>query len=292
MEFYRTAETLNLIRMKVYLIDSTVITLYYDEIFKGSGGICADGRRKGGLKVHMTVPVYDHSPCVVHIDEGASNDNTFHKYLTPPSGSTIIMDRGYRNYSQYDLWSSLDIRWVSRTCERIQFTTLKERKVSKKDRAIGFAKDIEVQLGFPQKKTSQVKARIIGYTDPETKKYLEFLTNDFKSAAQTVAELYKKRWGIELLFKRLKQNMPLQYFLGNNQNAIKIQIWCVLIADLLLNVIRRQVKRKWAFSTIVSLVRLHLFNYLNLYSFLENPESCKINCHNGNSNQLDLALSG
>ena len=70
--------------------------------------------------------------------------------------------------------------------------------------------------------------------------------------------------------------MPLQYFLGDNQNAIGIQIWCALIADLLLQVVRRQVKRKWAFSNIVSLIRLHLFNYLNLFTFLENPERCMI----------------
>ena len=84
--------------------------------------------------------------------------------------------------------------------------------------------------------------------------------------------MYKKRWSIELLFKRLKQNMPLQYFLGDNQNAIRIQIWTALIADLLLQVVLKQIKRKWAFSNIVSLIRLHLFNYLNLFTFLENPE--------------------
>ena len=97
---------------------------------------------------------------------------------------------------------------------------------------------------------------------------------------------------VVLLFKRLKQNMPLQYFLGDNQNAIRIQIYCALIADLLLNVIRKQVKRKWAFSTIASLVRLHLFNYLNLFSFLENPEKSKIYSHYNDASQLKLQLSG
>ena len=142
------------------------------------------------------------------------------------------------------------------------------------------------------KKTEQVKARIIAYIDPISQKHLEFLTNDFRSEPYTITQLYAKRWNIELLFKRLKQNMPLQYFLGDNKNAIQIQIWCALIADLLLNVIRRQVKRKWAFSSIVSLVRLHLFNYLNLYSFLENPDRAVIKCNPQTSNQLRFNLSG
>ncbi len=85
--------------------------------------------------------------------------------------------------------------------------------------------------------------------------------------------------------------MPLQYFLGDNQNAIRIQIWCALIADLLLQVVRNQVNRKWAFSNIVSLLRLHLFNYLDLYSFLKNPDKCSISI-TSETNQTHLNFSG
>src|SRR5688500_13165182 len=88
---------------ELYIIDSTVITLF-QEIFKGSGSSYADGRRKGGLKVHMAVPVYQQCPCVVHVGDGATDDRSFHKYLTLPAGSTVIMDRGYRSYPQFNLW--------------------------------------------------------------------------------------------------------------------------------------------------------------------------------------------
>lgn len=275
----------------LYLIDSTVITLF-QEIFKGSGSIFADGRRKGGLKVHMAVPLNEQTPVVMHIGDGADNDLIFHKYLTLPAGSTAIFDRGYRSYPQFNLWTHMNVRWITRLREQTHYTVIERRPVDKKQRSSGVKKDIIVQLGFPQKKTEQVQARIIFYKDPVSKKFLKFLTNDLKSKASEIAELYAKRWNIELLFKRLKQNMPLQYFLGDNQNAIRIQIYCALIADLLLNVIRKQVKRKWAFSTIASLVRLHLFNYLNLFSFLENPEKSKIYSHYNDASQLKLQLSG
>lgn len=276
---------------ELYIIDSTVITLF-QEIFKGSGSSYADGRRKGGLKVHMAVPVYQQCPCVVHVGDGATDDRSFHKYLTLPAGSTVIMDRGYRSYPQFNLWSHMNIRWITRLSKQAHFSITSKRPISQQQHLAGIQTDIEVLLGFPQKKTQQVKARIISYTDPTNQKHLKFLTNDFYSDPYTITQLYAKRWNIELLFKRLKQNMPLQYFLGDNKNAIQIQIWCALIADLLLNVIRRQVKRKWAFSTIVSLVRLHLFNYLNLYSFLENPERCVIRCDVQPNNQLHINLSG
>ena len=154
----------------------------------------------------------------------------------------------------------------------------------------GVQKDERVRLGFPTKRISKVNCRLISYIAPNGK-HFEFITNDFDSDPLVIAQLYQKRWSIELLFKRLKQNMPLHYFLGDNQNAIRIQIWCALIADFVLQIVRKQVKRKWAFSTIVSVIRLHLFNYLNLYSFLENPERCIIQTI-PNQQQLNLNLSG
>ena len=72
--------------------------------------------------------------------------------------------------------------------------------------------------------------------------------------------------------KQLKQNFPLKYFLGDNENALKIQIYCVLIVNLLMAVIQKKLERKWAFSNLVSFVKIHLFNYINLMRFLENPE--------------------
>ena len=275
----------------VYLIDSTVITLF-QEIFKGSGSIFADGRRKGGLKVHMAVPLDEQSPVVMNIGPGADSDLSFLKYLTLPQGSTAIFDRGYRSYPQFNLWTHMGVRWITRLREQSHYTIIEQRVINSKCKQAGLKKDIVVDLGFPQKKTEQVRARIIFYKDPISKKFLKFLTNDLESEPIKIAELYAKRWNIELLFKRLKQNMPLKYYLGDNQNAIKIQIWCALIADLLLQVIRKQVKKVWAFSTIVSLVRLHLFNYLNLFSFLENPEKSKIYSHPDDASQLDLDFSG
>lgn len=273
-----------------FIIDSTVITLF-QEIFKGSGSSTADGRKKGGLKVHMAVPIHHQSPCVVHIGEGADNDLIFHKYLTLPSESTVIMDRGYRSYSQFNLWTHLKIRWITRLNDSAHYEINTYRPINAHQRENGVKEDMEITLGYHQKKTERVTARLIDYVDPVTNKHLQFLTNDFKSQPFTIAQLYAKRWNIELLFKRLKQNMPLQFFLGDNKNAIQIQIWCALIADLLLNMLRRLVKRKWAFSNIVSLVRLHLFNYLNLISFLENPEACVINQQRIDT-QLKINLSG
>ncbi|MFZ6665066.1 transposase [Peijinzhouia sedimentorum] len=94
------------------------------------------------------------------------------------------------------------------------------------------------------------------------------MTNNFELDVSIITAIYKYRWQIELLFKKLKQNFPLKYFLGDNQNAIEIHIWCSLISLLLMEVIRKMAKRRWAFSNMVALVRFYLISYVHLI----NPE--------------------
>ena len=90
--------------------------------------------------------------------------------------------------------------------------------------------------------------------------------------AQDIANIYKQRWQIELLFKKMKQNFQLHCFYGESENAICIQIWCTLIAQLLLTVLQRKTETQKAFSTIACLVRQHLLSYLNLEELLKNSK--------------------
>ncbi len=89
---------------------------------------------------------------------------------------------------------------------------------------------------------------------------------------EDIIAIYRKRWEIELLFKQLKQNFPLKYFYGESANAIKIQIWVTLIANLLLMIIQKRIKRPWSFSGLATIVRIMLMYYVNCYTFLEEPE--------------------
>ena len=100
-------------------------------------------------------------------------------------------------------------------------------------------------------KSSTLKLRKVTFYDRVLKRKFEFLTNLFETRPDFIAAIYKLRWQIELLFKQLKQNFPLKYFLGDNENAIKIQIYCALIVNLLLTVVQKQLKRSWSFSNLV-----------------------------------------
>ena len=116
------------------------------------------------------------------------------------------------------------------------------------------------------------KARMIEYWREGCKRSQTLLTNNFELDYEEIIEIYERRWQIELLFKQLKQNFQLRYFYGESVNAIKTQIWTTLIANLLLMLVKRRVKRKWSFSGLAIVIRQTLMHYINMWAFLEEPE--------------------
>jgi len=273
------------------LIDSTTISLF-KEILKNAGNKGVDGKRKGGIKVHMAVRAHEDVPFLVRFTAGANADVPFLKHVTLPAGSVAVMDRGYSSFSKYNEWSTKKINWVTRISSHNIYSVEHDKALSPIDQAEGVLSDQAIVLGFAKKK-ERVQCRLVRYFDAERKKTFLFITNNFEWSPLKVAYIYKQRWQIELLFKRIKQNMPLQYFLGDNENAIKIQIYCSLIADILLKMATLRLKRKWAFSNLAAIVRLHLMNYTDLRRFLEHPDKCRIvNPVPTQSPQLKLNFSG
>ena len=119
-------------------------------------------------------------------------------------------------------------------------------------------------------------ARLITYVDikkGKQPKLITLLTNDFDMPLETIVAIYRRRWQIESLFKQIKQNFPLRYFYGESANAIKIQIWVTLIANLLLSVLQSKLKRRWSFSGLATIVRIVLMYYLDLEKFLNQPDA-------------------
>ena len=116
------------------------------------------------------------------------------------------------------------------------------------------------------------KPRIITYADQRKRKLISLLTNDMDMDPSEVIAIYRKRWEIELLFKQIKQNFPLKYFYGESANAIKIQIWVTLIANLLLMVMKKGLTRSWSFSGLATMVRITLMYYVDFYSLFNHPE--------------------
>jgi hypothetical protein len=258
---------------RLYIMDSTTMSLFKD-ILKGVGRNPKNGKKKGGIKAHTIIKASENVPCLIRYSEAARHDHMFLKEVfTLAKGSIITFDKGYVDYALYEAFTKSSIWYVTRLKENALYEARKEFDIPD-DADSGVLKDEEIVLYYGDNKKQEHKARRIAYWDSEYGRLFEFITNNFELAAEKIALIYKKRWQIELLFKQLKQNFPLKYFLGDNENAIEIQIWAAMLANLLLTLVKSQIKRSWAFSNMVSIVRQQLMNYINIYSFLEDPEGC------------------
>lgn len=260
---------------RLFVIDSTIVSLFSD-VMQSTGSYGLNGKKKGGAKAHVLVRAKDNLPCFIRLTHGKKSDNSFLPLVKLPEGSIVVMDKGYRNYQQLISWNEQKIIWVSRLNARAVYKVVKLNDLNSHQQSQGVHQDAVIELGNPETIAINPvqKARLITFYDGATDKHLYFITNDFKFSASTIAGIYKRRWQIELLFKRIKQNFQLHYFLGDNENAIRIQLWCTFIADLLVKIIKDQVdkKKKWSMANLASLIRLHLGTYINLLEFICNPD--------------------
>lgn len=256
---------------KLFIFDSSTIRLFSD-IMKGVGrNPKHEGKKKGGLKVHMMIDAHSDTPAFVKISEAKQHDKTFLKYLKLPAHSMIVFDRAYNHYKQFAQWTQQHINFVCRLKSNAVYQVMET--LFEQDLQIGQAgvmKEEHIHLNYKEgKQQKPLCLRKITYRDDKNREY-KFITNNFEITPEEVAILYKLRWNIELLFKKLKQNFQLHYFYSETENGIKTQVWCTLIAQLLLQVLRVKSASKKAFSTIAALVRIHLISHLEVFWMIAN----------------------
>lgn len=261
----------DVINKQIEIFDSTTISLFQD-IMKCVGRTPASGKRKGGIKMHTVINVDETVPKMVWFTDAATSDHTLLSKLTPDRDTIYVFDKGYNDYKAFKWFTEQQAGFVTRIKDNASYTVQEELFIDKCIHS-GVIEDVIIEVEVNENGAkSKLRLRKVRFYDRVLKREFEFLTNLYEMRADLIAAIYKLRWQIELLFKQLKGNFPLRYFLGDNENAIKIQIYCALIVNLLLTVVQKKIKRKWAFSNLVSFCRIHLFNYLHLYKFLENPE--------------------
>ncbi|MEW6703200.1 MAG: IS4 family transposase [Bacteroidota bacterium] len=269
--FLSDSRTYGLTFKELLIIDSTTIRLFSD-ILKGVGrNPKNDGKKKGGLKVHMLIDAVQSIAKFVRITEAKVHDKNFLQHLQLPAHSMMVFDKAYNYYRQFARWTEKKIYFVTRqkdnaVCRVLE--TIMEKELLKGE--FGVYKEEVIELIYKEsEEEKKLKLRRINYRDDRNRQFV-FITNNFEITVEEVAFIYKRRWQIELLFKKMKQNFQLHYFYGENENAIRTQVWCTLIAQLLLTVLQKMADVKKAFSTVATLVRIHLISLLDVYELLRN----------------------
>lgn len=258
---------------RLQIIDSTTITLFSNLIFKGAGRHPKTGKKKGGIKVHTVIHANEGVPSDIKFTSAATNDSFMLKPSTLHKGDIMAMDRAYINYEKFEELTRRGVIYVTKMKKGLTYTVNKDVMYQTKDGVM----EVRLQYVTFAKRVKGAdtilhNARIITYVDVEKRKLISLLTNDIESDPDEIIAIYRKRWEIELLFKQIKQNFPLKYFYGESANAIKIQIWVTLIANLLMMVMKSRLSRRWSFSGLATMIRITLMYYVDFYSLFNNPE--------------------
>ena len=234
---------------------------------------------KAAVKLHVGLNHAGHLPEFVSITEGKRHEVNIGKLLNFPKGSLVTFDKGYNDYAWYNQLTEKGIYFVTRQKSNAAYRVIECRDVIKSK---GLTSDQTIEFtGRVTSKKCRVQLRRIGYLDSETGKHYIFLTNNFKLAAKTIAQIYKARWDIELFFKWVKQNLKIKTFVGTSKNAVMTQIWIALCVYLLLAFIKFQSCIKKSAQQILRLLQLNLFEKRDLMALLRgDPVNGKIHDYN------------
>ena len=256
---------------KLFIFDSSTIRLF-SEVMKGVGrNPKNEGKKKGGLKVHMMIDAHSDTPEFVKLSEAKLHDKHFLQYLHLAAHSMIVFDRAYNHYLQFAHWTAQQVNFVCRLKKNAVYQVVEEFSCQAPEaEKPGVLGEQHIHLKYKEDKEEKVLClRKVTYRDDKGRLY-QFITNNWEISNEEVAHLYKLRWNIELLFKKLKQIFQLHYFYSETENGIKTQIWCTLIAQLLLIVLGVKSESKKAFSTIAALVSIHFISKPDVFWIVEN----------------------
>ncbi|MDR2604281.1 MAG: IS4 family transposase, partial [Desulfovibrio sp.] len=250
-------------KCKLYSMDATVITLCLS-LFPWA----AYRHNKGGIKINTILDHDGYIPAFADISNAKTHEIRMAESINLPKGSIVTFDKGYICYSWFRLLAEKSIFFVTRLKNKAVYKLVERRPVNRKT---GVTSDHIIEVTNQDK---SLRLRRIGYRDAETGKQYQFLTNNFRLSARTIADIYKDRWQIEIFFREIKQNLRIKSFVGNTENAVLTQIYTAMTVYLLLAYQKFLSKIRMSVQQIFQIVLLNLLGTDSLDELL-NPQQRK-----------------
>lgn len=239
----------------IYLVDSTWLRLDARSVewARFSTGIC-------GVKVHVIYDPGADCPIYAGITPRRVNDTTAALSMPIEPGATYVFDLGYYDYAWWAKLDAAQCRIVTRFKSYTPLHLVEELPVPEgsdilSDR-IGFLPARQAKSRLNPMRNAVREVRVM----TDTGKVLRILSNDLAASAREIADLYKRRWAIELFFRWVKQTLKITRFLGTSDNTVRIQIAVALIAFLLLRAAQaaqKVVRSPLAFARLIRINLMH-----------------------------------
>jgi transposase len=237
----------------VYALDSTTIDLCLSVFWWAKFR-----KHKGGIKLHTLYDVKTSIPSFLHVSTASVHDANILDLIPYEVGSYYVMDKGYIDFKRLHKLHSQGSFFVTRAKDNTRFKRMYSNVVNKTTGVI--SDQIGKLENYYSKKDYPDKLRRIKYFDVEHNKNLVFLTNNFDLQAIEIALLYKKRWEVEIFFKWMKQHLKIKSFWGTTLNAVKVQIYCAIIAYCLVAIIGNKLKVDRPIYEILQILSISLLD--------------------------------
>lgn len=242
----------------VYALDSTTIDLCLS-LFPWA----KFRRRKGAVKLHTLLDLRGAIPCFIHVSHGKMHDVNVLDQLPIEPGAFYVMDRGYVDFQRLYRFTTAAAFFVTRGKRNLDCTRRASRPV---DKTTGLRSDQTIVLaGLKSSRSYPAALRRIAYYDAEHRRRLVFLTNNFTLSALTVAQLYKRRWQVELFFKWIKQHLRIKAFYGTSDNAVKTQVWIAVSVYVLVAIVKKELRIDRSLYEMLQVLSVTLFEKTPLF---------------------------
>ena len=227
-------------------------------------------RAKGAVKLHLVLDHDGYLPSYAVITTGKTHDIKVARGIKFDAGTVVVFDKGYLDYKWWQQLDQQGVFFVSRLKKDAKFTVIEDRDIPPTQKHI--LKDQGIVLpGWRQLGKEGLALRRIEVWLEDKQEVLVLVTNHPRLAASTIAAVYKDRWQIETFFKCIKQLLKVKTFVGTSQAAVMTQIWTALIVMLLLRWLRLKSTYGWSLSNLIAMLRMQLFVYRDLWTWLNNP---------------------
>jgi IS4 transposase len=222
--------------------------------------------KQAALKLHMMLSLRGNLPAWAAITEANFPDMKILDHLPVILGAYYVMDRGYLDFPRLFKIHQGGGLFVVRSKHHVKFRVIASRPV---DKSNGLRCDQTIQLTSKWSARSYPeRLRRVRVYDAQNKVTLVLLTNQFGVPASVIAELYRKRWQVELFFKWIKQHLRIRGFYGRSENAVRCQIWSAICAYLMVAIIKKLTKSQKTLNEILQIVSVSIFEQTPIMELL------------------------
>ncbi len=259
------------LKRKIFIMDASIIPLCLS-LFDWA----KFRTRKGAVKLHAVLDYDTGLPCYAFLSDGKNHEINVARNTDFPAESVVVVDRAYVDFNWLNKLDSTGVFFVTRLKANADIEVVHSFLTNDKQEHILSDEDIRL-TGFYPSKAYPGNLRVVQVYDEKNDQTLFLLTNQLTWTANTICQLYKARWDVEVFFKHLKQLFRVKTFVGTSPNAVRIQMWCAMTAILLVTYLKNKAKYSWHLSNLITFLRINLFVKIDLWKWLDKPVLERVN---------------